>query len=483
MSASSGGEVIPTSSVLTSHALPIPAHEFAQLCRTLDLGTLYQQHITAIVKPDDATARTVLEQQLQEHQRQLLALSAEVAVRRPEWGIKPDAYRMIQQVIADPGSARLDGKPVTFVGLKVFGAQLVGPLLIGPDRNNSDRVERLVVYIPNDPQQPLKEYASRGDFMADLRTRLHSASYRRFFSRFVAQREQGIFFRHFNALYKPANGNGAAGDYPLASNPVKLPLDELSITGNLWEQLRAAQVRKILADARAVAVPTGDEDYQARIDRLESYTSAVVSVFNLLAFVVPGLGPVMLAVGAAQMCTEVYEGIEAYEQGDLKTMWAHFSSVALNAAMLATGAKVLPEVKLVSMVDNLRPVTLATGKQVLWNPDMTPYKVPLELPADAKPDALGLYAHNGQKVLPHEGDHYQVRQAPDTGEYRIQHPSRPGAYEPLLEHNHAGAWSHEVEEPLTWDQPTLMRRLGLEQRGLDTETLEQARAASGIEED
>lgn len=483
VSASSGGEVIPTSSVFTSHALPIPAHEFAQLCRTLDLGTLYQQHITAIVKPDDATARTVLEQQLQEHQRQLLALSAEVAVRRPEWGIKPDAYRMIQQVIADPGSARLDGKPVTFVGLKVFGAQLVGPLLIGPDRNNSDRVERLVVYIPNDPQQPLKEYASRGDFMADLRTRLHSASYRRFFSRFVAQREQGFFFRHFNALYKPANGNGAAGDYPLASNPVKLPLDELSITGNLWEQLRAAQVRKILADARAVAVPTGDEDYKARIDRLESYTSAVVSVFNLLAFVVPGLGPVMLAVGAAQMCTEVYEGIEAYEQGDLKTMWAHFSSVALNAAMLATGAKVLPEVKLVSMVDNLRPVTLATGKQVLWNPDMTPYKVPLELPADAKPDALGLYAHNGQKVLPHEGDHYQVRQAPDTGEYRIQHPSRPGAYEPLLEHNHAGAWSHEVEEPLTWDQPTLMRRLGLEQRGLDTETLEQARAASGIEED
>ncbi|MGU3306801.1 NEL-type E3 ubiquitin ligase domain-containing protein [Pseudomonas sp. M5A4_2d] len=477
------GEVIPTFSAVNSLALPIAPHEFAQVCRSLDLGTLYQQHIKAIVQPDEATQRTALETQLQEHQRQLLALSAEVAAHQTEWGIGADAYRMIKQVITDPGSATLDGKPVTFAALKVFGSVLVGPLLIGPARKDSDSVERLVVFIPNDPQQPLREYASSAEFMADLRTRLHSASYRRFFSRFVPQREQGLFFQQFNGLYKPANGNGAAGDYPLVSRPPRLPLDELAIGANLWAQLREAQARKILSDARAVAVPTGDEDRKARMDRLSSYLDAVISVFNLGAFVVPGLGPIMLAVGAAQMCTEVYEGIEAYEQSDLKTMWAHFSSVALNAAMLGTGAKVLPAIKLASMVDNLKPVTLPTGRQVLWNPDMTPYKVPVELPPEAKPDALGLYPHNGQKVLPHEGDHYQVRQEPETGQYRIQHPSRPGAYEPQLEHNHAGAWSHEVEEPLTWDKPTLMRRLGLEQRGLGTEALEQARIASGVEED
>ncbi|MCC1650406.1 hypothetical protein KSI24_24110, partial [Salmonella enterica subsp. enterica serovar Indiana] len=95
----------------------------------------------------------------------------------------------------------------------------------------------------------------------------------------------------------------------------------------------------------------------------------VISVFNLAAFVVPGLGPIMLAVGAAQMCTEVYEGIEAYERNDLKTLWAHLSSLALNAAMLGTGAKVLPAIKWASIVDNLKPVTLPSGKQVLWNPD------------------------------------------------------------------------------------------------------------------
>ncbi|WP_448653175.1 NEL-type E3 ubiquitin ligase domain-containing protein [Pseudomonas fluorescens] len=477
------GEIIADFNALNSQAVGITPHEFAQLCRNLDLGKLYQAHIKAIVQPSDDAQRIALENQLQEHQRQLLALSAEVACQQPHWGISADAHSMIQQVITNPGSATLDGKPVTFAALKVFGSVLVGPLLIGPSRQDSDRVERLVVFTPNDPQQPLKEYASSGDFMADLRTRLHSASYRRFFSRFVPQREQGIFSQRFNALYKPANGNGASGDYPLAARPVRLPLEEVAISGNLWEPLREAQVRKILSDARAVAVPTGDEDHKARMARLSSFLDAVNSVFNLGAFVVPGLGPVMLAVGAAQMCTEVYEGIEAYEQSDLKTMWAHFSSVALNAAMLGTGAKVLPEVKLVSAIDHLKPVTLPTGKQLLWNPDLAPYKVSVELPSAANPDALGLYAHNGQTVLPHEGDHFQVRQEPDTGQYRIQHPSRAGAYEPLLEHNGAGAWSHEVEEPLTWDKPTLMRRLGLEQRGLDSETLEQARIASGIEED
>ncbi|AZE54828.1 hypothetical protein C4K03_2673 [Pseudomonas synxantha] len=479
----SNSAIVPDFNVINAHAVAIAPHEFAQMCRTLDLGNLYQQHIKSIVQPADAGKRAELETQLQEHQRQLLALSAEVARHQPHWGISTAAHRMIQQIITDPGSATLDGIPVTFAALKLFGSVLVGPLLIGPARIGSGVIERLVVYIPNDPQQPLREYPSSGDFMADLRTRLHSASYRRFFSRFVPQREQGVFFQQFNRLYKPANGNGAAGDYPMQSSPARLPVDELAISADLWKPLREAHLRKILSDARAVAVPTGDEDRKARMDRLSSYLDAVVSVFNLAAFVVPGLGPIMLAVGAAQMGSEVFEGFEAYEQGDIKAMWAHFASVALNVAFIGTGAKVLPEVKLVSMVDNLKPVTLPTGKQMLWNPDLTPYKVPVELAPDATPDALGLFQHNGQTILPHEGDHYSVRQEPVTGRFRIQHPGRPGAYEPLLEHNHAGAWSHEVEAPLTWDKATLVRRLGLEQRGLDPATLEQARSASGVDED
>lgn len=465
------GEIIPTFYAINEQAVAIAPHAFARLCRTLDLGALYQRHLKGVLEPQVVVERAALVKQFQEHQRRHLAVSVEAARlqftrrgHRIESGISDDAYRMLKRVLADEPNVTLDSRPVTFAALKAFGSQLVGPLLIGPDRGGSTRVERLVVYIPNDPQQPLKEYASSADFMADLRTRLHSVSYRRFFSRFIPQREQGSFFKQFNTLYQPVGSDDAAADYPLKPSPRALRLDEAVISGHLWQQLYQASVSKLYSDARAIAVPTGDEDQKAREARLASYLDAVVSALNVAAFVVPGLGPIMLAVGAAQMCYEVFEGIEAYEQGDIKQMWAHFSSVALNVAFLAVGAKVLPRIKSVNMLDSLKPVTLPTGKRMLWKADLGPYESATRLNPTSKPDGLGLHQQDGHTLLPLEGKLYKVSLDAETGQFRIQHPTRPGAYAPKLEHNYQGAWSHEVEEPLTWDEPTLLRRLGLAER-------------------
>ncbi|WP_246218987.1 dermonecrotic toxin domain-containing protein [Pseudomonas izuensis] len=483
-----GGEIVPTFSAINSQGKPIAPHDFARLCRNLDLGALYQKHIKDIVQPDDADERTALERQLEEHQRQQLAVSTEIAWQhfaiRPgslqvASGISQDVYRMLQKALARERDVTLDDRPVTFATLKVFGIELVGPLLIGPKREDSERIERLAVYLPNDPQQPLKEYASSADFMADLRTRLHSAAYRRFFSQFVPMRQQGIFFAQFNKLYNPSK-LGSQVDYPLQSRPAKLVLEEAYIKGDPWKQQRLKTIDKLYTDARMVAVPTGDEDRKAREERLASYLDAVINVFNLAAFVVPGLGPIMLAVGAAQMLDDAFEGIEAYEQGDTREMWAHFSSVALNVAFVGVGAKVLPAVRLSPRVDSLKPVTLASGEQKLWNPVLSPYKTRITLASEARPDELGLYAHNGQTVLPIDGDVYQVRQDPDSGQYRIQHPTRPDAYTPELEHNGAGAWRHELERPHTWEGAALMRRLGPVADGFSDVELEQIRRVSDI---
>jgi len=483
------GEVIPTFAAINSRARPIAPHDFVKLCRALDLGAQYQKHIQEIVQPKDTQAREALEQQLEEHQRQQLAMATEIArgqfktkgaSRQIESGISDDVYQMLKALLAGTQRGTLDGKPVTFSRLKLFGIELVGPLLIGPSRSASDQVERLAVYVPNDPSQPLKEYASSAEFMVDLRARLHSSAYRRFFSQFIPVRQQGVFFSQFNTLYQPS-GLTAQSDYPLESRPVKLPMDEISIEGDLWVQLRQGAIEKLYADARAVAVPTDDEDRNARAARLQSYLDAVMSVFNLAAFVVPGLGPIMLAVGAAQMCEEVFEGIEAYEQGEPKEMWAHFSSVALNVAFVGTGAAVLPKVQLSSMVDRLKPVTMANGKQKLWKADMTPYKVSVTLPAGVTPDESGLYAHEGQPLLAIENDHYQVRQDPLSKQYRIQHPTRSHAYAPELVHNGEGAWRHELERPMNWEGTKLMRRLGAVVDGFSDAELEQIRRVSGVD--
>ncbi|WP_434558814.1 NEL-type E3 ubiquitin ligase domain-containing protein [Pseudomonas sp. Z4-20] len=475
------GEVVPTANAFRAGALPIAPEAFAQLCRTLDLGRQYQEHIDAIVQPADSEARSRLDRQLRDHHKQQLALCTEVA--RAKGDISPAAYQMLRHMVGDQSAIKLDGRAVTFTSLKVFGSTLVGPLLIGPDRQNSSRVERVLAYLPGDPEHPLKEYTSSGEFMAELRRCLHGIDYRRFFSRFVPVRQQGEFFKQFNHLYQPSGQEDDEVDYPLKAKLPALPMDDVAIMGSLWETLRLAQIQKIRMDARAVAIPTGEEDRNARLARLASYLSAVVDVFNLAAFVVPGLGPLMLAIGAVQMLNEAFESIEAFERGETREMWAHFSSVALNTAFVATGAAVLPHIQWSSTVSQLEPVRLANGESRLWRPSLSPYASDLRPQATSVPDAQGLHRVGGRDLVALDGRYYEAQENPATRRFRIRHPSRPDAYQPELTHNGSGAWSHELERPRAWDGATLMRCLGHGVKDFSDAELEQIRIASGTSED
>ena len=477
------GDVIATFEAVNSEAVAIAPHAFAALCRELDLGKQYQEHIAKLLQPADTTERAKVHKQIEDHHRERLSLSLEIATLQKSLvqGLSTEASNMLGQLIADQATINFGERPVTYAALTLFGVELVGPLLLGPARKGSKSTERVVVYLPNDPQQPLKEYASSADFMGDMRTRLHSVEYRRFFSRYVPLRHQGTVFEQFNRLYRPT-GVSSSVDYSLSASPARLPLDEVPVVGNLWHYWRQGQIDKVSNDARAVAVPTDDEDRQARLDRLQGYLDAAVSVFNLAAFVVPGLGPLMLVVGAAQMCDEVFEGVEAYEQGDLVQMWAHLSSVALNVAVIGVGSQVLPNVRITQPARPLKAVTLENGQERLWHADLEPYKARINLAPGTQADELGLYSHQGRQYVALNGDYYQVRRDPLSGQYRIQHPSRSSAYAPELIHNGQGTWSHELEQPLSWSGVTLMRRLGPLVSGFTDTQLEQIRQVSGVDE-
>nr|WP_315411912.1 DUF6543 domain-containing protein [uncultured Pseudomonas sp.] len=479
------GDVLATFDAVNSQALPIAPHEFAKLCRTLNLGALYQAHITSIVGPAGSTGRTALGRHLQEHLREQWLMSIRVArlqsAAQPGTGIGETVRPMLLQLARDGMGITLDARPVTCAALKVLDCVLVGPLVIGPARAASDRVERVVVYIPDDPLQPLKEYASSAEFMVDLRTRLQSIAYRRFFSRFVPLQEQGALFKRFNALYQPT-GIDAQADYPLRARLARLPLETVAITGAVWPHLSQAYLNKIFADARHIAVPTGDEDRKARLNRLDNYLSAVTNVFNLAAFIVPGLGPIMLVLGAAQMMSDVFEGIEAYEQGQIREMWAHLASVALNSAFIATGATVIPKVQWVSQVERMKMVSVAPDRQQLWSPDLEAYERTDRTPLE-RADENGLARHDGHTSLTIGEACYSIVEDLSTGHHRILHPTRPDAYQPHVRHNGQGAWLHEADRPLTWTGAPLMRRLGPLMQGFSDSELAQIRRVSGIEED
>ena len=352
----------------------------------------------------------------------------------------------------------------------------------------------LIAYVPDDPDHPLKEYPSVTAFMKALLGQLRNTDYQSFFSRFVAQFDKGAFFTRVNERLTTVTWHerepldmGPWWRETAVENPDAEPLTN-QIAGDLWVALFLARRDKAIADARLIAVPTDDEDANARFKRLTSYLSIGWNVFNFAAMLVPGLGEAMLGIMVAQMLAEVVEGIEDWSKGDKEEASAYFNGVLINFAQLALmgaghvlpGAGVTP-IKVSPFVEGLKPVEVG-GKERLWSPDLGPYEQPVALPDGAKAGDTGLYRHQDQDLLRLDDKCYAVKQDPGTGQHRLQHPTRTDAYQPLLEHNGAGSWKTELDQPLEWDKGQILRRLGASVDGLSDETLEQILTASGVHE-
>lgn len=352
----------------------------------------------------------------------------------------------------------------------------------------------LIAYVPDDPEHPLKEYPSLSAFMKTLIGQLRGTEYQAFFSRFVAQKDKGTFFARVNERLTTFTWHqrepldmGPWWRETAVENPDAQPITNL-IEADLWITLFAERRNKAIADARLIAVPTGDEDATTRFKRLTSYLDIGWNVFNFAAMLVPGLGEAMLGIMVAQMLAEVAEGVEDWSKGDKEQASAYFNGVLINFAQLALmgtahvlpGASVAP-IKVAPFVEGLKPVEVG-GKTRLWNPDLGPYEQPIELPDGAKVSDQGLYRHQDQHLLRLNDKSYEVRQDPNTGEHRLQHPTRADAYQPRLEHNGAGSWKTELDQPLEWDRRAVLRRLGASVDGFSDETLEQILTVSGVRE-
>jgi hypothetical protein len=196
----------------------------------------------------------------------------------------------------------------------------------------------------------------------------------------------------------------------------------------------------------------------------------------------------MLGIMVAQMLAEVAEGVEDWSKGDKEEASAYFNGVLINFAQLAlmSAVHVVPSgrlmpIKVSPFVEGLKPVEVR-GKPRLWNPDLRPYEHPVALPQDAPVGGNGLYRHQDLDVLRLEEKCYAVNRDPNTGQHGLQHPTRTDAYQPLLEHNGAGSWKTELDQPLEWDRRRLLRRLGASVDGLSDETLDQVLTVSGVHE-
>lgn len=472
--------------------LGIKAHEFAQLCRELDLGHSYYEHVRAFINSQiqtDATQGRIgkLYSNLIISHRHQLELAAEIALMKGD--IQPDDYQLIKDILIDQLGAKQAQETVKFSPLRLCTFVLENILIIGPViwranlRNAELLPRRCMVYIPGDPLHPLRAYSNIAAFTDHLTTRLCGADYRKFFSQFVPLAHQDGFFTQLKALLDPDAAYSDGDDFaPAKKGRINHQGTYATSWRDMWMDCAKQRIQMIMNNASSCAVSTQDVTDRAYKAWLWSWGGTALDILNLASAVVPFLGEVMLVVAAVQMVYEIGEGIEAWSEDDAQAAWAHFSVVGLNLAMLAVPVGLMAA-KDTAFVKRLVHVEFG-GRTRLYDFKPREYLHQVTLPDGLKANAQGLYVHErGLYLSATDGGYYKVEASDTAHEFKLLHPDGDSRYAPRLRHNNEGAWVHEFEQPLTWDRKTLLRRIGHTVDHLSDSQLEHARAMSGVSDD
>lgn len=485
--------------------LPLAPQSFAQLCRDLDLGAQYQAHLE---QRFDAPACLAA---IEVHKDQL---RVDLHLARLRRQISGAALAMLQDLIDGPSALQMNDTPElsrpklstpefsrTF---SLFGIALHDVLLIGPLTPAAEQLLRgtlprrlvdaigsqllreispIVAYFPGDRHAPLVQHDSLKTLHDDLLNRLCQADFRRFFARFVPLEQRGHFFSVLKRNLAPDAADDA--DWVAVTN-ADLHLRQHLIDEELFAHLQAAQLLRLKTESLRIAVPTASADEQAQKALLETVLDRGLNFLNLASFFVPGLGEVMLGVFAGQLLYQSFEGIEAWQDGDIGTAMEHLEAVALNLAV-ATGISVgvggalaLRKVFNSQLMESLVQVPLASGEERLWLPNLASYRSDVQLPEGLASNARGQFEFDGQHYVHMDGALYAQHFDAQAEQWRLVHPRDPEAYQPPLFDNGEGAWRHLHERPLTWTRDTLLRRLGYRFEQYSANELEHASQISGL---
>ncbi|NUT78275.1 hypothetical protein HNO86_24865 [Pseudomonas sp. C1C7] len=474
---------------------------FIRLCRELDIGAQYASHLNENLGIGEPVAAAVLQLKVTESQK--AAMKAALQWARMNGDISEECLRLIGGQLDELQGMRIDGQALLCQELRMLSASLTGIMVFAPDLEQSRQTTRVVVYVPDDPEHPFKEYASSKEMIVELIRQLRSKDYQTFFSRFVDHEKRGIFFANLNhrlskiAWHEPIPGSGLPA---WQETPIDIPNLQFAITPidtTLWQHLYQSKLNKILNDGRVIAVSTASADQKSRWALWDSFVAIASGILQTVALIVapfvPVLGEAMMAYMAYQLLDETFEWIIDWAEGLTSEAFEHFMNVleslvelGIFAAGGAIGAgelrKVLPK-EVVAFIDRFKLVERPDGKNRYWKPDLANYEQKTLPAPDALPDKLGLYPHQQKQLLPVEGAHYAVSEGPVAGQYRIDHPSRADAYKPVLRHNGEGAWHTELEQPLEWDTATALRRIGPAVDGFSPARREQILNVSGCTED
>lgn len=165
---------------------------FTHLSRELDIGKRYKEYLEDNLGISNPVASALLRPKI--HDSQKTALTAALHMAQMQKLLGSDVHPLITGLLDNLPYLRLRGQPWGCHELTIMNARLTGILLFAPDLESARETVRVVAYIPDDPEHPIKEYPSSAAFAEELGRRLRTPDYQQFFSRFINHEDRGHFF-------------------------------------------------------------------------------------------------------------------------------------------------------------------------------------------------------------------------------------------------------------------------------------------------
>jgi hypothetical protein len=467
----SGGETVEVG---------LDVHEFIALCRQLDIGKQYQTHLQTELHWDDSSARDKLNKLFVNYQKAALKAASYIALCKGD--IRREHFEALMSSVGGQEPVHIGGKTLWYRGLS-FNELPVHSCIIfeiaEPDDESilDDLLPTVdgfanndfIAYIPDDPDHPVKHYATVTELKARLikqfvrRAESDSpkapTAYQQFFRRFMRYKDRSTFYYSFTEEVPTASGKPRLWDHETRRQKhdpdFLLQLRVLDPSGDPWAQhydiwttLQREFNQRIFSDARAAAVSNADADVRDEQSLLAVFLEVGLAALNVLSFAVPPLGLVMLGVSAVQLMDEVLEGLEELSKGDKEAGWEHITDVLEN---IGIGVATLP--LLAGIHSEFTPVEMPGGQKRLWKPDLAPYRSEVSL-AEVQPDPHNQFAVGASHYVKIEDGVFETVIEPVTGQSRILHPNKPQAYQPLVEQDGSGEWQHALPPPSTSVAPT-----------------------------
>ncbi|WP_323114108.1 NEL-type E3 ubiquitin ligase domain-containing protein [Pseudomonas guariconensis] len=445
-------------------------HAFAGRCRELDIGAKYQEKLQAILRPKGGAQ--AVHRLFQENQQAHL----EVAVRRAQLKgeLDEDSFQHMLALMMFPSVVPATSSIVVLRHLYLLGVPIHGVVCAEASAPGGGALHSVIVWVPNDPDCPIKRFDSWQQVYDGLARRLANRRYRQFFARFVSEADRVKFFSSLAEQSKDWTHERLA-TLTGGHEPIEV-LPEKTIGERLSTFLADSQIDKIFNDAAVLAVPTGKEDENDRSARLRGYESLGLNVLNIAALFVPVLGEALLPVALVQIADEFYEGYEEWRLGDRQGAIDHVFGVAENlvagALLVKGGAVAVRALKRVAFVDELSLIRTRQDQVKLFDGTLEGYRLDPSSTAVQTPQELRLL-HGDDQLYRLSGER----------DGHIRHPTRANVYTPVIEDNGAGGWRHEFERPQTWSGAgTLLRRLSGRLADLSDETARHLLQSTGYSE-